>query len=91
MSKNGRSSGVPGVLRQSRISSSATANIDRTCTPASRMRSFASSAVFLSNVPEASLFAKTLYPSSRRESARKVVQTWPCVSSVYGEENEEIE
>ena len=69
------SSLVPGVLRQSRMSSSATANMETTWTPAARMRSFASCAVFTSNVPEASLFAQTLYPASRRDRARKVVQT----------------
>ena len=60
LSKNGSISGAPGVWRQSRMSSSATANMDSTCTPASRMRSFASSLVLTSNVPEASAFAKTL-------------------------------
>ncbi|RDX45248.1 hypothetical protein OH76DRAFT_1007844 [Lentinus brumalis] len=65
----------PGVLRQSRISSSATANIDSSCTPAARMRSLASSAVFTSNVPDASLFANTVYSASTSERARKDVQT----------------
>ena len=60
LSKNGKSSGAPGVLRQSRMSSHAIANIERTCTPAARMRSFASSAVLTSNVPEASLLAYTV-------------------------------
>ena len=75
LSKNGIISGVPGVLRQSRINSVATANIDNTCTPAARIRSFASAAVFTSNVPDASLFANTVYPASTSDSARKHVHT----------------
>lgn len=75
LSKNGSSSGAPGVFLQSRMSSKATANMDSTWTPAARMRSLASLAVFLSKVPEASLLANTLYPASRRERARNAVQT----------------
>ena len=75
LSKKGNSSGAPGVLRQSRISSMDTANIDSTCTPAARMRSFASLAVLASNVPDASLLANTLYPSWMRDSARNAVHT----------------
>ena len=48
------------MLRQSRMSSHVIANIERTCTPAARMRSFASWAVLTSNVPEASLLAYTV-------------------------------
>ena len=60
LSKYDMSSGAPGVLRQSRISSHADAKSEKTCTPAARMRAFAPSEVFASNVPDASACANTL-------------------------------
>lgn len=50
--------------------------MDKIWTPASRIRSLASRAVLVSNVPEASLLANTEYPASLSERARKVVQTY---------------
>ena len=75
VSKKGSICVAPGVFLQSLINSQATANNDSTCTPAARIRSLASLAVFSLNVPDASLLAKTVYPASRRDKARKAVQT----------------
>lgn len=60
LSKNGNNSRDPGVFLQSCIKSAAIANIEHTCTPARRIRSFASSATRLLIAPEASALANTV-------------------------------
>ncbi len=60
LSKNGINSGDPGLFLQSLIKSAAIANREHTCTPAARIRSFASSAILLEVVPEASALANTV-------------------------------
>lgn len=75
MSKKGRTSAVPGVFLQSLIKSITIPNIPMRVIPASLMRSFASLAKRSLKVPLASVLAKTSYPASLRERARKAVQT----------------
>lgn len=75
LSKKGNISVCPWGLLQSLISSHDMANNERTWTPAARIRSLASLAVFASKVPEASLLANTANPASRKDKARKAVQT----------------
>ena len=55
--------------------SQTTAKEERTCTPAALILSFASLEIRSLKAPDASALAKTVYPSSMSESARKAMHT----------------
>lgn len=63
----------PGLARQSRMRSQTIAKKPIRVTPAFSMRRLASSASLTSKVPLASVLAKTSYPSSMSDRARKAV------------------
>ena len=64
---------LPGVCLQSRIRSITIANIPCKMTPEDSMRRLASAASMVENVPLASVLAKTVNPSLRRDRAKNSV------------------
>lgn len=64
---------LPGVCLQSRIRSITIANIPCRMTPEDSIRLLASAASMVEKVPLASVLAKTVNPSLRRESAKNSV------------------